>query len=202
MVQCIFLDFCINRVLQINKDAYEGGVMERLKIGGVKLSVEFCHFELRGSDPPQKTASTVSKALASEKINIEFLTYNSSKDGVYQISICVNQDKFYSTSKIFQKKGCLPVNWEVSSREKIGMVTIFPYHSALAILGVIMATWGGNAMPIYGVATSLSAISFLTDFQAIDKAVEVIESSFQLPDNHAPLKPELHYYQSTVSKKD
>jgi hypothetical protein len=82
------------------------------------------------------------------------------------------------------------------------MVTIFPYHSALSILGIIMATWVENSIPVYGVATSLSAISFLTDFQAIDKAVEVIQSSFQLPDNHAPLKPELHYYQSTVIKKD
>ena len=176
--------------------------MERLKIGGLKLSVALCQFECRGPDPPQKIVSTVSKALAAEKINIEFLTYNSKNDGAYQISICVNQNKFYSTSKIFQKKGCLPVNWEVSSREKIGMITIFPYHSALAILGVVMATWGGNSIPVYGVATSLSAISFLTDFQAIDRAVEVIQSSFKLPDNHAPLKPELHYYPSTVSKKD
>ena len=176
--------------------------MDRLKIGGLKLSVALCQFELRGPGPPQKTASTLSKALAAEKINIEFLTYNLSKDGAYHISICVNQDKYYSTSKIVQEKGYLPVNWEVISREKIGMVTIFPYHSALAVLGVIMATWGENSIPVYGVATSLSAISFLTDFQAIDKAVEVIQSSFQLPDNHAPLKPELHYYQSTVSKKD
>lgn len=176
--------------------------MERLKIGGLKLSVILCQFELKGPDPPQKIVSTVSKALAAEKINIEFLTYHSRKGGDYQISICVNQDKFYSTSNIFRKKGYLPVSWEVRSREKIGMVTIFPYHSALAILGVIMATWGENSIPVYGVATSLSAISFLTDFQAIDKAVEIIQGSFQLPDNHAPLKPELHYYQSTVSKKD
>ena len=176
--------------------------MERLKIGGLKLSFALCQFELRGTDPPQKILSIISKALSAEKINIEFLTYNSSKGGAYHVSICVNEENFSPTAKIFQKNDWLPLNWEVISREMVGMVTIFPYQSALSILGVILATWRENSMPIYGVATSLSAVSVLTDFLAIDKAVEVIQGSFQLPDNHAPLKPELHYYQSTVNKKD
>jgi aspartokinase len=176
--------------------------MDRLKIGGLKISFALCQFELKGMEPPQKILSNISKALSTEKINIEFLTYNSANSGPYHISLCVNQNNFYSTSKIFQRNDLLPLNWEVIPREGIGMVTIFPYDSALAILAVIMVSWGKNSIPIYGVATSLSAVSFLTDFQAIDKAVEVIQASFQLPGNHAPLKPELHYYQSSLRKKD
>lgn len=176
--------------------------MERLKIGGLKLSFALCQFELRGLDPPQKILSTISKALSVEKINIEFLTYHSNEDGAYNISLCVNEENFSLTSKIFQKNDWLPLNWEVISREMVGMVTIFPYQSPLSLLGIILATWRENSMPIYGVATSLSAVSVLTDFLAIDRAVDVIQGSFQLPDNHAPLKPELHYYQGTANKKD
>ena len=176
--------------------------MERLKIGGLKLSFVLGQFELRGPDPPQKILSTVSKALSAEKINIEFLTYNSSNGNGYHISLCVNEENFSTTAKIFQKNDWLPLNWEVIARERIGMVTIFPYQSALSLVDIILVTWRENSIPIYGVATSLSAVSVLTDFLAMDKAVEVIQGSFQLPDNHAPLKPEFHYDQSTVNKKD
>ena len=175
--------------------------MERLKIGGLKLSFALCHFEIRGPDPPQKILSTISKALSAERINIEFMTYNSS-DGGACVSLCVNEELFSVTAKIFQQNDWLPLNCEVHSRQGVGMVTIFPYRSALSILGIILTKWRENSMPIYGVATSLSALSVLTDFLAMDRAVEVIQNSFQLPDNHAPLKPELHYYQGTASKKD
>jgi aspartokinase len=176
--------------------------MERMKIGGLKLSFALGQFELTGPDPPQKILSTISKVLSAEKINIEFLTYSSSQSNGCHISLCVSEENFLPVSKILQKNDCLPLNWDVISREMVGMVTIFPYQSALSLLGIILVTWRENYIPIYGVATSLSAISVLTDFLAIDKVVEVIQGSFQLPDNHAPLKPEFHYDQSNFNKQD
>ncbi len=176
--------------------------MERLKIGGLKLSFALCQFELRAPDPPQKILSTISSALSTEKINIEFLTHSSNKDGTCCLSLCVGEDNFASTAAIIHGRDRLPLHCDVKAREQVGMLTIFPYRSPLAILGVILAEWKGNSMPVYGVATSLSAISVLTDFSAMDKAVEIIQSSFQLPSNHAPLRPELHYYQGTATNKD
>ena len=180
----------------------EGYLMEKLKIGGLKLSSTLCQFELSGYDPPQKILSTVSKSFSAEKINIEFLTYNSSNSDRCHISLCVSEESFSAAATLFQKNEWLPPNWAVISREKVGMATIFPSQSALAVLGIVLGAWGENSLPVYGVATSLSAISVLTDFRAMDKAVEVIQASFRLPDNHAPLKPEIHYYQSPVNKKD
>jgi aspartokinase len=176
--------------------------MEKLKIGGLKLSSALCQFELAGWDPPQKILSAASGLLSAQKINIEFLTHNTDKSNRCQISLCVGEENFSAAATLFQKDDWLPLNWTVISTENVGMVTIFPYQSALAVLGIVLGAWKENSVPVYGVATSLSAISILTDFSAIDKAVEVIQASFQLPDNHAPLKPELHYYQSSVNKKD
>ena len=82
------------------------------------------------------------------------------------------------------------------------MITVFPRHSALAILGVVLASWGAESIPIYGIATSLSAVSFITDYRIMDKAIEAVQDSLQLPGNRAPIKSELHYYQSEVKKKD
>ena len=93
------------------------------------------------------------------------------------------------------------MGWEMSCRGHVGIISIFPHHSALKILGIIMVSWGRQSIPIHGIATSLSAISFTTDYHVIDKAVEVLQALFQLPDDHAPLKPEILYYQSSTVKK-
>ena len=96
----------------------------------------------------------------------------------------------------------MPIGWEINSHGHVGIITIFPHQSAIKILGVIMVSWAAQSIPIYGIATSLSAISFLTDYHLTDKATEVIQDLFQLPEDHAPIKPEIRYYQSDIVKGD
>ena len=176
--------------------------MEKLRIGGLKLSLELSQFDLRGPDSSEKIVMGASKALASQKINIEFLTYYPNRSNYHQLTFCINQDRFSDASRILEKKGSLPMGWEMNCRGHVGIISVFPHHSALKMLGLIMVSWGKQSIPIHGIATSLSAISLTTDYHVVDKAVEVIQGLFQLPDNHAPLKPELLYYQSSTVKED
>jgi aspartokinase len=176
--------------------------MEKLKVGGLKQSLEFCQFDLRGPDSSEKTVSKISKLLASQKCNIEFLTYNLKSNRSHQLTFCVSQDKSSRTSEILRKDGLLPAGWHMTCREHVGILTVFPHHSATQILAIIMVSWGGQSIPVFGIATSLSAISFVTDYHIIDKAVEAIQDSLQLPENRAPLKPEIRYYQSDIVKGD
>jgi len=175
--------------------------MEKLKIGGLKQSLELCQFDLRGPDSSEEIASRVSKLLISQKINMEFITYYPNRNSYHQLSFCISQDKFFTASEILKKEGFLPISWEISSRGHVGIITIFPHQSAIKILGVIMVSWAEKSIPVYGIATSLSAISFVTDYHLIGKAIKNIQDLFQLPEDHAPIKPEIHYYQSTEVKK-
>ena len=176
--------------------------MAKLKIGGLKQSLELCQFNLRGLDSSEEIASKVSKLLLSQKINMEFLTYYPHRNSYHQLTFCISQDKFSTTSEILKNEGCLPIGWEINSRGKVGIITIFPHQSAIKILSGIMLSWAAQSIPIYGIATSLSAISFVTDYQLIDKAIDVIQDLFQLPEDHAPLKPEIRYRQSDIVKGD
>jgi len=176
--------------------------MEKLKVGGLRQSLELCQFDLRGPEPSEGILANVSRILASEKSNIAFLTYRATKDKRCQLSFCLNQDQCSRASKTLNQGLHLPPVWEMKSREHVGMITVFPHHSALVILGVVLVSWGAESIPVYGIATSLSAISFITDYQIMDKAVEAVQDSLQLPGNRAPIKPELHYYQSEVKKRD
>jgi len=176
--------------------------MAKLKIGGLKQSLELCQFNLRGLDSSEEIASKVSKLLLSQKINMEFLTYYPHRNSYHQLTFCISQDKFSTISEILKKEGSLHRGWEINSRGQVGIITIFPHQSAIKILGVIMVSWAAQSIPIYGIATSLSAISFVTDYQLIDKAIDVIQDLFKLPKDHAPLKPEIRYCQSDIVKGD
>jgi hypothetical protein len=175
--------------------------MERVQLGGLKQSLEFCQFDLRGSGSREKVVPKVSKFLASQKINIGFLTYHQMNNGFRQLTFCAHQYDFTHTSGILNSKGFLPRGWQIRSREHVGILTVFPHRSPIKILGLVMVSWAAHSIPVYGIATSLSAISFITDFFTIDRATEILQRSFQLPDDHAPIKPELIYYQSDEVKK-
>jgi aspartokinase len=175
--------------------------MEKVKLGGMKQSLELCQFDLRGPDSPERIVPRVSKLLASQKINIAFLTYSQLNSGFHQLTICPHQYDFTRTSGVLNAKDTLPRGWAIQSREHVGILTVYPHRSPIKILGCVMVSWAAQSIPIYGIATSLSAISFITDYHTIDKGIEVVQSSFQLPDDHAPIKPELIYYQSDEVKK-
>lgn len=174
--------------------------MEKVKIGGLKQSLELCQFDLKGPNSSEKIVSHVTKLLASQKINIDFLTCNPNSNRYHQFTLCVSQDKFLVTAKLLKGKDALPTGWEVNCREHVGILTVFPHQSALKILGAIMIAWAAHSIPIYGLSTSLSAVSFVTDYGLIEKSVEAIQDSFLLPENRSPLKPELRYYQSDTVK--
>ena len=176
--------------------------MEKLKIGGLKQSLELCQFDLKGVHSSEEIASKVSKLLLSKKINMEFLTHSTYRNNYYQLTFCISQDKFSPALEILKKEDSLPIGWEINSRGNVGIITVFPHQSAIKILGVIMVSWTSQSIPIYGIATSLSAISFITDYQLIDKAIGVIQDLFQLPEDHSPLKPEIRYVQSDTVKGD
>jgi len=176
--------------------------MEKLKIGGLKQSLELCQFELRGVHSSEEIALKVSKLLLSQKINMEFLTHSTQRNNYHQLTFCVSQDKFSPVLEILKKEHSLPIGWEISSRGNVGIITIFPHQSALKILGIVMVSWTSQSIPIYGIATSLSAISFITDYQLIDKAIQVVQDLFHLPEDHSPLKPEIRYVQSDIVKGD
>jgi aspartokinase len=175
--------------------------MEKVKLGGLKQSLELCQFDLRGPDSPEKIVPGVCKLLASRKINIAFLTYSQPNNQCHQLTICPHQYDFVRTSTVLNDRGTLAGGWEIQAREHVGILTIFPHRSPIKILGLVMVSWAAQSIPLHGIATSLSAISFITDYHTIDKGIEVVQELFQLPEDHAPIKPELIYYQSDEVKK-
>lgn len=176
--------------------------MGKMKIGGLKQSLELCQFNLGAVHSSDEIASQVSKLLLSHRINMEFLTFYPQNKNHHQLTFCVSQDTYSTALEILKKEGSLSKALKIDSREHVGIVTVFPHQSAMMILGLIMASWADQSIPIHGVATSLSAISFVTDYRILEKAINVLQDLFQMPEDHAPIKPEIRFQQSEIVRGD
>ena len=77
----------------------------------------------------------------------------------------------------------------------VGTLSIFPHHSNLKLLGLSFCLFGRQNLPLYGVASSISSLTFITDYAQLDNAVSILLEYMDLPPNHAPFRPEIHVIQ-------
>ncbi len=174
---------------------------QRPNIGGVKQSLELCQFDIKGPGIKEETVHRITGLLASRKINIDFLTYSSSSKGCATLTLCTAQNKMHEAMRAIKGGSALFPDCSLNHREHVATVSVFPLDRALNILGLLLRSCSRKAVPVYGIATSLSAISFITEYSSIENVLWAIRETFQLPENHSPLKPEIVFYQSDTPKR-
>jgi len=167
--------------------------MQKLRIGGIKESLAQCKFDLEGPDLSQQSISKISQLLAFHKINIELLVYKQCRNGNNKLSICIDQEKSADVTKLLNNEIPLFRGCDTTIRKDIGIITIFPHRSVLMLLGSTIASLEEQSIPFYGIATSLSAISFIIDYRLVGKAINILQAALQLPENHAPMKPQVQF---------
>jgi hypothetical protein len=77
----------------------------------------------------------------------------------------------------------------------VGALSIFPHQSNLKLLGLSFYLFGEANLPLYGMSSSISTLTFLTDYTKLDSAVAKLLEYVVLPANHAPFRPEIHVIQ-------
>jgi len=77
----------------------------------------------------------------------------------------------------------------------VGTLSIFPHHSNLKLLGVSFYLLSKVRLPLYGMASSISSLTFITDYSLLDEAVTTLLEYMDLPPNPAPFRPETHVIQ-------
>lgn len=158
-----------------------------LKIDGIKFSEELVLLNLPDSGNTGSLATTFLHLLARNRINIPFVTLTRRQSGLW-LTGCVGVDKMDQVGNLLQEEPELVSQLEAIP--SVGLLTLFPHRAGLRILGLALATFDRAQLPLYGLASSLSALTFVTGFSHLDRAVEYLEEVVVLPENHAPFKPQ------------
>jgi hypothetical protein len=163
----------------------------RIGLGGIKFSLELVQLNCRDLPGERGRAGRLLRHLADNRINVPFLCL-SSADQAGITSCCIEAEDFGRIEGRIQDADLRP---HLSWIEPVGTLTLFPHQASLHLLERTLVSFEQAGLPIYGVGTSLSALTVSTDYRLLDRAVMALETWFDLPPRHTPFRPEFRVKQ-------
>lgn len=160
--------------------------IERVKINGIKVSSELVLIHLPHQHhitPPPYLF--LLQSFDKHKINLPYITFTDISRQ-YGMSCCVSLQDFQQARRIITSVDV--VKEHIQYIENVGTISIFPHQSRMKILGTLLHVIGKYQLTVYGLASSISSLFFITDYAGMDKAISCLSNQFDLPDNYTPIK--------------
>jgi hypothetical protein len=167
----------------------------KIGIGGIKFSGELVQISQRALLPSDASFVDLLRDITAARINIPYGCSSVYGNEIVN-TFCVAVADFVTLERLLQNRSKLLSAVGRSSGDdptiirRVGTLTIFPHRRSFAMLGRIVAILDKSTIRIYGLCTSISAIAINIDYQLLDSAAEVLKEIVELPDNHAPFRPE------------
>jgi len=165
---------------------------KKIRINGIKLSGELVQINLLDRLPPQDFRALFFRFLVQHQINIPFILATGMGEKI-QGACCVAAEDADRVEKLVAMEPDLNGNVEFVSA--VGALSMFPHRSNLRLLGLSFYLFGEIRLPVRAMASSISSLTFITDYPQLDNAVETLLEYVDLPPNHAPFRPEIHVIQ-------
>ncbi len=145
--------------------------VDKIKLEGIKLSGELLAVIIDERTSETGAILRIFKAFNDHQINLIYLS-TSSRSDLKRAIFSVDAKDQYQVEKILKKEknNFLQIKYIWPA----GLVTIFNHKTRLEILGQILKTFGKQHIAVYGSASSLSSLSFIVDYNRMDKAVAAI----------------------------
>ncbi|MBU1056165.1 MAG: hypothetical protein KKC46_20420 [Proteobacteria bacterium] len=161
--------------------------LSKLPIGGLKLSSELVQIRLLPNS--DFSVNEMFSRLAEHKINVTIVSLDATDDQLTGIGCILAEDRALA------ERALLPLAAAIDMLSPVGAITIFPHQSRLLLIEKILSAMVQDGLPVYGIASSHSALTLTTDYRQLDNAVSAVSRIVSLPENHAPFRPEFRVKQ-------
>jgi hypothetical protein len=159
----------------------------KLPIGGLKLSSELVQIRLLPDSGFSVTEML--RLLADHRINVTMVSLDATDGELTGIGCIFAEDRVPAESALQSLAAAIDM------LSPVGALTIFPHQARLLLIGKILSALGEDGLPVYGMASSHSALTLTTDYRRLDDAVSAVCRIVSLPENHAPFRPEFRVKQ-------
>ena len=158
----------------------------RIRVNGIKLSRELIHIDVLARPAKGEITARLIGSMAENRVNIAFLSY-SAMDRRVQGAFCIAAEDAGRLNHILALDPDLQA--AVTCISPAGSVSLFPHRFSLELFGRLVHVFGKSGLPLYGTAASLSALTLVTDFHLLERALKLIRPHIRLPPNHSPFGP-------------
>ncbi|MFZ1987289.1 MAG: hypothetical protein WAU91_22960 [Desulfatitalea sp.] len=149
---------------------------------------------------PQGSTDLISRAcrmIAEIQVNIAYMT--TASVGASQPALCCIDptDQAKAETWIVQDT---ELSGAIRFGPAVGLLSLYPHQANLKVLGVALAALSDSGITIHGLASSISALTFVIDFDALEKAATILRGCMSLPRDPAPMRPEFKVRQEWISR--
>ena len=121
--------------------------------------------------------------LSTNRINIVFLTRAYTKTSA-QTVFCVTAEDWYHTKELIQSDKYLV--GRVDFVPDVGALSLYPHRFSFEILGLSLHALAKSGVPLHALASSISSLTFITDYALLDNAVAAVSQYLEWPRDQAP----------------
>jgi hypothetical protein len=159
----------------------------QIPLGGMKISEEMAFVELTTEAPPWGIEVDVMQALAARHIALFYLTMSYSESHS-RVCFCMLPDQTALVAQLARTigRGALACRTITA----VGLLTVFPHNRCVDALTRSLDIFAKSELPVYGVASTLSTLTFVLALGHLEQATEQLREVFQLPNHHPPFEPE------------
>jgi aspartokinase len=153
-------------------------MVDKVPMEGVKRCRELVRVSLVHASPPEEFLLDFLRMLTQNRINMNLFVGNATEKGI-QLTCCVTSSDGSRvrelSDNITNLSGCAEFH------RSVDLISIFPHQFNLKVVGLGLMAFARAQIPLYGICSSLSALTFITDHTHSDKALAILEDFFDLP---------------------
>ncbi len=127
-----------------------------------------------------RAVGAVLQRLAEQRINIEFVNQIPRKNGSIDLILCVDKKEAQSTHALLEEIKTTICVEEIFPLGEVGILSLFPHREHAVISGIIMQTLSDAHIPLFDMASSLSAISCVIQEEQILETLSLLSRQFGL----------------------
>jgi aspartokinase len=157
--------------------------MPKIPINGLKLNGPLVALWIGPSDPGSGLIPKLCRLLAAHCVNIAYMTSADAlvdEPGLY----CIDQADRAKVMALLD--GDPQLTAQVCVGRDVGLITFYPHRSSFKTLGLVLQLLAEQKIGIHGLASSISALSFVVDFDHLETAGAILAEQLALPDNATP----------------
>lgn len=157
---------------------------EHLSINGLKLSDPLIVVRVDEGGQAVGRLTRLCRLLAENEVNLAFMTWAGASLDRQPILCCIDPKDQVAAAQWIDRTDDL--RGQVRFGGTVGLITFYPHHSSLKLMGLALELFSRSGIVVHGLASSISALSFVVDFDRLEEAGRLLSDHFELPENVSP----------------
>jgi aspartate kinase len=163
----------------------DGGeiTVDRIRIGGIMQNAHLSLLNVTAVPDRPGTAAAILNSLGQRSVNVQFIVQCIDQNQQDQVALCVDRDDLPLAQDLVNEVAPELEAGKVVVEPEVAIVSIFgpDFRERPGIAGKMFQALAGQGVNILAVSTSISTVSCVIESDALERGLDALRDTFDLP---------------------